>query len=190
MKYVILSLILAAFTTAHAQTSRNSVELSAIDSIFQFYCDPSEPGMAMGIVKDGEVIYKTTRGLADLSNNLSITDSTAFNIASVSKQFTAYLMLLAEKDGKLKLSDDIRKYLPELKHLPNKITIQQLANHSHGLPNYSDLIQMIGFRLSSPISNDQAVPKILSVKHANFEPGTQYQYGNSGFILLASLKQI
>ena len=187
MNRVILFLILVSVNTAFAQTSLNSVESSAIDSIFQSYCNPGEPGMAMGIVKDGEVVYKATRGKADLSNNLSITDSTAFNIASVSKQFTAYLMLIAEKEGKLKLSDDIRKYLPELKHLPNKITVEQLANHSHGLPNYSDLIEMIGFRLSSPISNDQAVPTILSVKHANFEAGTQYQYGNSGFMLLAEI---
>ncbi|XLS27990.1 serine hydrolase domain-containing protein [Flavobacteriaceae bacterium M23B6Z8] len=183
----IIFLILISVNTVFAQTSSNSINSSAIDSIFQSYNNPGEPGMAIGIVKEGEIVYRSSRGIADLTNNLPITDSTAFNIASVSKQFTAFLALIAEKEGKFKLSDDIRWYLPELKNLPFKITIEQLANHSHGLPNYSDLIEMIGFGLSSPISNKQAVETLLNVRQINFKAGTKYQYGNSGFILLAEI---
>jgi len=187
MNKILLLLILLSVDITFAQTNSYSSKSSALDSILQSYCNPNEPGIAIGIVKGGEVVYKNSKGLADLSNNLPITDTTAFNIASVSKQFTALLTLIAEKEGKLKLSDDIRRYLPELKDIPDKITIQQLANHSHGLPNYSNLIEMIGFGLSTPISSQKAVETLLSIKQLNFNAGTQYQYGNSGFILLAEI---
>ena len=187
MNKIFLLSLLIAINTTFAQTNSFSNKSFVADSIFQSYCNPKEPGMAIGIVQDGKVIYKNSKGIADLSNRLSINDSTIFNIASVSKQFTALMAFMAEQEGKLKLSDDIRQYLPELKNIPNKITIQQLANHTHGLPNYSDLTAMMGFDLATPISNEQAVETILSAKQANFKAGTKYQYGNSGFILLAEI---
>jgi CubicO group peptidase (beta-lactamase class C family) len=143
--------------------------------------------MAIGIVQNGKVLYKNAIGVADLSNNISITDSTVFNIASVSKQFTAFLAMMAEEEGKISLEDDITAYLPELKNLPHIITIKQLANHTHGLPNYSDLMEMIGFGLATPYSNDQAVQAMLGIEQDNFEAGAQFQYGNTGFMLLAEI---
>ncbi|MFK8046050.1 MAG: serine hydrolase domain-containing protein [Crocinitomicaceae bacterium] len=187
MNKIFLLSVLISINTTFAQTNSFSNKSFEADSIFQSYCNPKEPGMAIGVVQDGKVIYKSSKGIADLSNRLSITDSTVFNIASVSKQFTALMALIAEQEGKLKLSDDIRKYLPELKSIPNKITIKQLANHTHGLPNYSDLTAMMGFDLATPISNEQAVETILDAKQVNFKAGTQYQYGNSGFMLLAEI---
>ncbi|MEL6133000.1 MAG: serine hydrolase domain-containing protein, partial [Bacteroidota bacterium] len=83
--------------------------------------------------------------------------------------------------------DDITQYLPELNGLPYKITIEQLANHTHGLPNYSDLVEMMGFGLSTPASNAQVLETMLNIKQVNFESGTQFQYGNSGFIFLAEI---
>ncbi|WP_348619575.1 serine hydrolase, partial [Sanguibacter sp. 26GB23] len=82
------------------------------------------PGMAIGIIRDGKIIYKKTYGLANLEDKTPVTDSTAFNIASVSKQFTAFVAMKAEQEGRLSFSDDIRIYLPELKHLPYSITIR------------------------------------------------------------------
>ncbi|SMG35685.1 CubicO group peptidase, beta-lactamase class C family [Marivirga sericea] len=186
-KIILFWALLMSVNTVFAQTSLPAIKPSILDSIALSYCNPGEPGMAIGIVINGETVFKNSKGIADLTNNLQITDSSTFNIASVSKQFTAFLTLIAEKEGKFNLSDDIRQYLPELKTLPHKITIQQLANHSHGLPNYSDLIEMIGFGLSSPLSNIQVVETLLNVKQVSFKPGTKYQYGNSGFILLAEI---
>ena len=185
-KIIILSLFFA-YNIASAQTISISNMAEETDSILKSYCNYHEPGMAIGIVRNGKVIYKNAIGVADLSNNISISDSTVFNVASVSKQFTALLALIAESEGKISLQDNIVKYLPELKKLPYEITIKQLANHTHGLPSYSDLIEMIGFRLEDPVSNDQAVQTMLSIEGVNFEAGTIYQYGNSGFILLAEI---
>ncbi len=187
MNKIILLTLLLAFNYSFAQTILGSKNVAVSDSILESYTNSQEPGIAIAVIQNGKVIYKKSKGIADLSNNLSITDSSAFNIASVSKQFTALLTLIAEEEGKISLQDNIAKYLPELKHLPYKITIKQLANHSHGLPNYSDLIEMIGFGLEYPISNDQAVQTMLSIESVNFKAGTQYQYGNSGFMLLAEI---
>ena len=179
--------LIAILNTGYAQTSLDSSKKELVDNILQSYCNPNEPGMAIGIVRNGKVIYKNSIGIADISNNISISDSTVFNIASVSKQFTALLALMAVEDEKVLLEDDITQYLPELKDLPYTIKINQLANHTHGLPNNSDLISLIGFDLASPISNDQALQTLLNIEQVNFQAGTEYQYGNSGFILLAEI---
>ncbi len=185
MNKIILLLVFFAFNKILAQTNSTSNNVALSDSIIASYTNPQEPGIAIAVMRNAKVIYKNTKGITDLSNNLTITDSSTFSIASVSKQFTAFLTLITVEEEKLSLQDNISQFLPELENLPYKITIKQLTNHTHGLPNYSDLIQMIGFGPDNPISNDQAVKTMLSIDTANSEPGTQYQYGNSGFILFA-----
>jgi len=161
--------------------------ISRADSLWNTYKHEDTPGMAVAIIKDGKVIYKRTYGLANLESKTPITDSTAFNIASVSKQFTAFIALLAEQEGKLSLDDDIRVYLPELSHLPYKITIRQLANHTHGLPNFSEIKKLQGFGDEFKVTNTEAVHTLLQIKRVNFPPGEQYQYNNTGFTLLAEI---
>ncbi|MBE0653316.1 MAG: beta-lactamase family protein [Bacteroidales bacterium] len=184
---LILFIILIIANKSFAQINSKFIDKEIVDSTLARYCNTDEPGMAIGIVQNGKVLYKNAIGVADLSNNISLTDSAVFNIASVSKQFTAFLAIMAEEEGKISLQDDIKKYLPELKHLPYKITIKQLANHTHGLPNYSDIVEMIGFGLASPIRNDQAVQIMLNIRQVNFDAGAQFQYGNTGFMLLAEI---
>lgn len=187
MNKIIALLALLISSHSFAQTNSKLLDTKAVDSLLKSYCKPHEPGMALGIVKDGKVIYKKAVGTADLSHNIPISDSTVFNLASVSKHFTAFLALLAEEEGKFSLDDDIKKYLPELKHLAHKITIKQLANHSHGLPNYSEIVQLMGFTFQDPISNAFAVQAMLATKQVNFKPGSQFQYGNTGYMLLAEI---
>ncbi|CAI8880441.1 serine hydrolase domain-containing protein [Chryseobacterium sp. IT-36CA2] len=157
------------------------------DSVLSIYSQPNAPGMAVGIIKDGKVIYKKTYGLANLEDKIPVTDSTAFDIASVSKQFTAFITLMAEKEGRLSLEDDIRNYLPELKNLPYKITIRQLANHTHGLPDFTSIKRLQGFGDEFRVTNAEAVKTVLAIKSINFKPGDQYSYNNTGFMLLAEI---
>lgn len=161
--------------------------ISRADSLWNTYKHEDTPGMAVAIIKSGKVIYKRTYGLANLESKTPITDSTAFNIASVSKQFTAFIALLAEQEGKLSLDDDIRIYLPELSHLSYKITIRQLANHTHGLPNFSEIKKLQGFGDEFKVTNTEAVHTLLQIKRVNFPPGEQYQYNNTGFTLLVEI---
>ncbi|MBP1164401.1 CubicO group peptidase (beta-lactamase class C family) [Chryseobacterium sp. PvR013] len=157
------------------------------DSLLNTYAKSNEPGMAVGIIKDGKVLYKKTYGLANLEDRIPVSDSTAFDIASVSKQFTAFITLLAEKEGRLSLEDDIRTYLPELKNLPYKITLRQLANHTHGLPDFTSIKDLQGFGNEVRVTNEDAVKTVLAIKSINFKPGDQYRYNNTGFMLLAEI---
>jgi CubicO group peptidase (beta-lactamase class C family) len=161
--------------------------INRADSLWNIYKHEDTPGMAVAVIKEGKIIYKKTYGLANLESKTPITDSTAFNIASVSKQFTSFITLLAEQEGKLSLDDDIRTYLPELSHLPYKITIRQLANHTNGLPNFSEIKKLQGFGDEFKVINNEAVQTLLGIKNVNFPPGEQYQYNNTGFTLLAEI---
>ncbi|WP_261511303.1 serine hydrolase domain-containing protein [Chryseobacterium paludis] len=162
-------------------------EIRKADSLLNTYAKANAPGMAIGIIKDGKVIYKKTYGQANLEDQISVTDSTAFNIASVSKQFTALVALMAVKEGKLSLDDDIRNYLPELSSLPYKISVRQLANHTHGLPNFTEINELQGFGDEFRLTNNEAVQTVLGIKSINYTPGEQYQYNNTGFMLLAEI---
>ncbi|TZF93673.1 beta-lactamase family protein [Chryseobacterium panacisoli] len=162
-------------------------KIQKADSLVRSYSKSNEPGMAVGIIKDGKVIYKKTYGLANIEDRIPVTDSTAFDIASVSKQFTALVILLAEKEGRLSLEDDIRTYLPELKNLPYKITIRQLANHIHGLPDFTSIKRLQGFGDEFRVTNADAIKTVLAIKSINFKPGDEYRYNNTGFMLLAEI---
>lgn len=181
----IISLIFFQSITILGQT--NFIEQQSynkVDSLFNAHFTTNKTGAAFAIIKNGKTTYKNVIGLANVEYNIPITDSTTFNIASVSKQFTTYLALLLEEEGKLAFNDDIRIYLPELKHLPNKITIKQLTNHTHGLPNADELAQLRGLKL---MTHQEVLEMLLNIKHVNFKAGEKYEYNNTGYILLSEI---
>src|SRR5690606_17276424 len=158
--------------------------LDKVDSLFSAHYTSDKTGAALAIIKNGETIYKNVMGLANVEYNNPITDSTAFNIASVSKQFTTFLALLLEEEGTLSFNDDIRIYLPELEHLPNNITIKQLTNHTHGLSNADELAKLKGLKL---MTHKEVVKMLLNIKQVNFKAGEKYEYNNTGYILLSEI---
>src|SRR5690242_21710472 len=86
----------------------------AVDAIFADLTKPGSPGCALGVYRDGKIIYAKGYGLANVEENVPISPQTVFDVGSVSKQFTAASILLLERQGKLRLDDDLRKYIPEL----------------------------------------------------------------------------
>src|SRR5690348_15608022 len=112
---------------ARAQETANP----AVDAIFADLTKHGSPGCALGIYRGGKIIYTKGYGLANVEDNVPITPQTVFDVGSISKQFTAASILLLEKQGKLRLDDDVRKYIPELpdySHEGQKITILHLLN--------------------------------------------------------------
>src|SRR5690348_1602395 len=98
------------------------------------------PGASLLVVKDGKPIIERGYGYANLEKHVETGPHTNYRLASVTKQFTAASILLLKQDGKLKLTDPIRKYLPELPASDEKITIENLLTHTSGLVDYEDLI--------------------------------------------------
>ena len=160
----ILSLFVLS-TCAFSQVKSLAVETSGkIDALFDQYEQGDKRGSIMSVVKNGAVVYTNRMGFANLENQDPIRNTSVFNIASNSKQFTMFLALILEEEGKLALDDDIRLYLPELKHLPNKISIRQLANHTHGLPNVDELLQAIG---RSSMNREELLDVLLSIENGD-----------------------
>jgi CubicO group peptidase (beta-lactamase class C family) len=125
--------------------------------------------------------------MANLEYNIPITPETIFHMASVSKQFTAFSIVLLARQGKLNLDDDIHKYLPWFPDLKAKITVRNLLNHTSGIRDQWQLLAIAGTRLDDVITQDQII-KILGKQRAlNFKPGEEYSYSNSGFTMLAEI---
>lgn len=158
-----------------------------VDEIFAAYNNSETPGAAVAVVKDGKIIYKKGYGLANLEYNIPVTPSTIFHVASVSKQFTVFSILLLEKEGKLSLDDDIRKYIPEVPDFGKKITLRHLANHTSGLRDQWTLLVMAGWRMDDVITRDHILQLVSQQKDLNFEPGAEFSYSNTGFTLLAEV---
>jgi CubicO group peptidase (beta-lactamase class C family) len=141
----------------------------------------------VGIVRNDSLIFSKGYGLANLEYNIPITPETIFHMASVSKQFTAYSIVLLARQGKLGLDDDIHKYLSWFPDLGEKITIRNLLNHTSGIRDQWQLLVIAGTRLDDVITQEHIV-KVLSKQQAlNFKPGERYNYSNSGFTMLAEI---
>lgn len=161
--------------------------INKINSYYTQWDKAYSPGCAVGIVRNDSLIFAKGYGMANLEYSVPNTPATIYHMASISKQFTAYSILLLEKQGKLKLDDDIRTYLPWFPDLGEKITILNLLNHTSGIRDQWQLLAISGTRLDDVITQDQII-KILGRQRAlNFKPGERYSYSNSGFTMLAEI---
>jgi CubicO group peptidase (beta-lactamase class C family) len=165
-------------------------QIEKIDKVFSQF-NNNTPGVAVGIVKEGKLVYKKGFGLANLEYNIPITSSSVFHIASISKQFTTMSIVLLAQQGKLSLEDDIRKYLPEVPDFGETITIRHLANHTSGLRDQWDLLDLAGWRYDcGDLKTQEDVLDLVSrQKELNFRPGEMYYYSNTGFTLMAVIVQ-
>lgn len=160
-----------------------------VDSIFDNLSNSSSPGFQVSILIDGKKIYSKGFGLANLDYGEKISSNTIFQSASVSKQFTAFCILLLAKQGKLDLDDDIRTYLDWMPDFGMKITIRNLLNHTSGIRDQWELLSLSGVRQEDVILQED-IKKVLSrQKELNFIPGNQFMYSNSGYTLLAEIIQ-
>ncbi len=158
-----------------------------VDSLIAAQVPEDGPGCAVAIVRDGTIYYTTEQGLANLEYEIPVARETPFHVASVSKQFTAFAILLLEQEGKLSLDDDIRKYLPNIPAFDQTITIRHLATHTSGMRDQWELLAMAGWRLDDVITKSQIIRMLEHQQDLNFEPGAEYLYCNSGFTLLAEI---
>src|SRR5216684_1951974 len=158
---------------------------AAVDEVFADLAKPGSPGCALGVYRDGKIIYAKGYGLANIEENVPINPQSVFDIGSTSKQFTAASILLLQKQGKLAVTDDVRKYLPELPDYGQKISILQLLNHTSGLRDYLALMELAGIHTDSVTTDEDALALINRQKALNFAPGSDWLYSNTGFFLLS-----
>ena len=157
-----------------------------VDSIFSRWNSRETPGCAVGVARNGTSILEKAYGMADLERDVPATAATIYEAGSVSKQFTATGVILLAQQGKLSLTDDIRKYVPEIPDYGSTITIRHLLNHTSGLRDWGSVAGIAGWGRPVRSHTMAHVVDILSRQRAlNYPPGDQYSYTNSGFNLLA-----
>src|SRR5687767_5758726 len=154
--------------------------------VFARWDSTTGPGCAVGVDRAGSPRFTRAFGRADLEHDIANKPETIFEAGSVSKQFTAAAAVLLALDGKLKLEDDVRKYVPELPAYDQTITIRHLLNHTSGLRDWGEIAGLSGWPRTMRVHTHDHVLDILDQQRAlNYPPGDRYSYTNSGYNLLA-----
>ena len=175
---------LAMLACAPAQ-SAGSASDARVDALMSRYTG-NVAGASLIVVKDGKAVVRRGFGYANMEEHIKAGPDTNYRLASVSKQFTAASILLLKQDGKLRLDDPIRKWLPELPAGDGKITIRNLLTHTGGLIDYEDLIPA---DRTAQIDDNDVLRMIAAQNRLYFEPGSAHRYSNGGFVLLGLIVQ-
>jgi CubicO group peptidase (beta-lactamase class C family) len=173
-----------------AQHSLGEVDARQIDAIFTPYDHDGSPGYAVGVVKNGTLVYARGFGRADLDYNMPITARTSFHLASLSKQFTAAAVALLILDGKLSLDTPVDHFFPEVKKYGADLRIKHLIYFTSGLQEYTSLPRASGTPWFSfhYFTIDEAIAVSLRTRRLKFVPGTQWEYSNVNYMPVGVVK--
>jgi CubicO group peptidase (beta-lactamase class C family) len=161
-------------------------KIQKIDSLLNVLYENKSINGNFLIAEKGNVIYKKSFGLANEITKEKLNENSIFELASVSKQFTAMGIMILKEKGKLNLDDDFTKYIPELSDYKG-ITIKNLLNHTSGLADYEKLMDSLFDR--SKIATNKDIITLFS-KHKPkvlFDSNTKFEYSNTGYALLGSI---
>ena len=136
------------------------------------------PGMAVAVVKNGEVVVAKGYGFANLEHQVPVTTDSIFQSGSVGKQFTAAAIMLLEEQGKLRLDDKIANYLPRTKARWGSITLRHLLTHTSGIPEYEDEVD------DHRSYSERQLMELVGLLSRSSPPGQKFEYSNSGYLLL------
>ena len=137
------------------------------------------PGVAIAVVKDGNVVKADGYGLANVEHQAPVTPETIFQSGSLGKQFTATGVMLLVEDGKLALSDPVTKFLPDAPDTWKPITVRHLLTHTSGIPDYTDST----FDYRKDYTEDELTSMAYALK-LEFPAGSRWNYSNTGYVLL------
>ena len=171
------------------QAYTHSALTDKVDELFKQWDRNDSPGAALGIFKDGRIIYARGYGIANLEYALSWSSRNPSRIGSISKQFIAMCIAILAEEGKLSLDDDIRKYFPDWPEYNGLITLKHLLHHTSGVREYLTLVELMGKPEGSGYiyTPKELVRTLLRQKELNFKPGEMYSYSNSGYFLLSEI---
>ena len=159
--------------------------IQTIDNLVQESYKPTEPGVAVIVVRDGQIIFRKGKGMANLELGVPIEPDMVFRLGSITKQFTAVAILMLAEQGKLAPDDSISKFLPDYPTHDHLITVQHLLTHTSGIKSYTSMPEWL------PLwRKDFTVQELIDFfKYQPMEsaPGKRWAYNNSGYILLGAI---
>jgi CubicO group peptidase (beta-lactamase class C family) len=158
-----------------------------VDSIFAAYDQANSPGCALGVIRDGEFIYRKGYGTASLELGVPLSSRSVFYMGSVSKQFTAASVVLAAEQGHLSLDDNIRKFIPELPDFGQPVTLRQMLHHTSGFRDIFGLLEISGRNPLDVHPTAELIDLVARQKALNYSPGAEFLYSNTNYFLLAEV---
>lgn len=184
-KYIAATLlIMASVSNLYAQ---NDIA-SKIDEYVQETYVGNLPGASFLVVKDGEVLYRSAKGMANVELGIPLQADMVFRLGSLTKQFTAASILMLEERELLNVEDTIDKFLPDYPYeIASKITVEHLLTHTSGIYSYTNIPgYMISNEIRAELTTDQLV-EVFADLDSPSDPGEAFAYNNSGYVLLGAI---
>lgn len=181
MKPIMLAALL--FLTFTGTRAQHSVAAAQVDSLLGSVYKEGLPGASVIIFQDGKTIFRQSYGVANIDTRQALTETSSFNICSLTKQFTALAILQLEESHKLSLDDKLSRFFPEMNSkVADAVTIQQLLTHSSGMIDHYSYTNTAGMQHAY---NSDVYNAIKNIDSTYFTPGTQFRYSNTAYCLLA-----
>jgi CubicO group peptidase (beta-lactamase class C family) len=187
--WVVLGLIGLPLFVVGQSGEKNRIPLSPkekMDRLFDFWNRLDQPGFAVVVVKEGQVVYQNVFGLAGQEHGVAIAPKTVFNVATVAKPFVGMAVALLEKQGKLSLDDDVRKFIPEIPDFGTPVKVRHLLYQTSGLRDWLSVLQLSG-RDNEEVTIEQVLKIVKAQKRLAFPPGERFQNSNTNYDLLAEM---
>lgn len=200
----LLTFLLAVTTFTNAQTSpgtssctddiklnNNYSKADSLQSILKRYAEAGIPGISMAIYSEREGWWAGAAGYARLEDKTPMDICRLHYTQSISKSYMAVVIMKLQELGKIKYDEPMTSYLPAkyAKHIkdPSRVTVRMLLNHTSGVPDYAVDPEFVGLVMNHPLQyqTSEDCLKSISLHPFTFEPGSDYKYSNTNYLLLA-----
>jgi D-alanyl-D-alanine carboxypeptidase len=175
----------AAGAQPPAPVTAPALTTAQIDAAIGQAYKPNEPGAVVLVAKDGKTIFRKAYGLADAAKGTPMTPDMQLRLGSITKQFTSTAILMLVDEGKIKLDDDITRFIPDYPTRGKRITVENLLNHTSGIASYTSQPDF-GVHMTEDFTVAAMIDRFKNLP-LDFEPGSSYRYNNSGYFLLGAI---
>jgi len=180
-------------TAGAAAQTFSPADSARVDSVFAPWAAGPTPGYAVGVVRGGRLVFARGYGLASVEHGAPLTARSPVYLASMGKQFTAACVALLVLEGRLRLTDDVRRYVPALPDYAARygrhVTVADLLHHTSGVREYTSLMLQAGQdrRFEHHYTNRDVLALLARQRALNFAPGAEYRYSSSNYVLLTAV---
>ncbi len=182
-----MKVIIILFLSSVYAFSQNTNKVDSLLMGWGIECK-NRPGLVIAVLDEKNIVMNEAFGLANLEHDTELSAESVFDIASLAKQFTGFAIAKLESEGKLNVNQSIYYYFPEMKKLTYNISIKDLIHHSSGLRDIGELFDIGHF--GSELSAEKTIEIMNRQTSLNFEPGSESDYSNTNYVLLAKIVEI
>lgn len=173
---------LSSVSAQHSTIARDAYRLRADSLIYTYLAESHAPSAAFAVIRGNDTLAYGAYGLADVDARRAPTATTIYEIGSLTKQFTSAAIMKLVEQGRVRLDDDLSKYVPQFPLQGKKVSIRQLLNHTSGIHSYTSASAWQK-TWNDPLSPD-AIIRFVAADTFDFAPGTAWRYNNTGYVML------